>query len=77
MCIRDRGYAEPQHREKRKKIKEIFIDSKLPAEKRPEIWLCAIGNRVLWAAGVRRCAEFLVDRDTKELFKLELKQKEK
>ena len=71
------GYAEPQHREKRKKIKEIFIDSKLPAEKRPEIWLCAIGNRVLWAAGVRRCAEFLVDRDTKELFKLELKQKEK
>ena len=32
------GYAEPQHREKRKKIKEIFIDSKLPAEKRPEIW---------------------------------------
>lgn len=71
------GYAEPQHREKRKKIKEIFIDSKIPAEKRPEVWLCAIGNRVLWAAGVRRCAEFLVDRDTKELFKLELKQKEK
>lgn len=32
---------------------------------------------MLWAAGVRRCAEFLVDRDTKELFKLELKQKEK
>ena len=53
------------------------LDSKIPAEKRPEIWLCAIGNRVLWAAGVRRCAEFLVDRDTKELFKLELKQKEK
>ena len=71
------GYAEPEHRERKKKLKEIFIDSKVPADSRGKVWLCAIGSRVLWAAGVRRCADFLVDRDTKELLKLELKQKEK
>lgn len=71
------GYAEPEHRELKKKLKEILIEAKVPADSRGEVWLCVIGNRVLWAAGVRRCADFTVDRDTTELLKLELKQKEK
>lgn len=70
------GYAQPEHTEHRKKIKEIFIDSKVPAKDRDKVWLCAVGKRILWAAGVRRCADFLVDRDTSQLLKLELKQKE-
>ena len=71
------GYAEPEHSARRKKLKEIFIDSKIPSDSRDGVWLCAIGSRVLWAAGVRRCEEFLVDKDTKKLLRLELKQKEK
>ena len=70
------GYAQPEHTEYRKKIKEIFINSKVPAQDRDKVWLCAIGKRILWAAGVRRCADFPVDRDTSQLLKLELKQKE-
>ena len=70
------GYAQSEHTEHRKKIKEIFIDSKVPAKDRDKVWLCAVGKRILWAAGVRRCADFLVDRDTSQLLKLELKQKE-
>ncbi len=66
------GYHEPEHTAFTKKLKEVFIESKIPAQKREEVWLCAIGSRVLWAAGVRRCAEFLVDKDTKALLKLEL-----
>lgn len=71
------GYSQPEHREQRKKLKELFIEAKVPADSRSSVWLCAIGSRVLWAAGVRRCADFTVDRDTTELLKLELKQKEK
>ena len=66
------GYAGAERRELKKKLKEIFIDAKVPAAERDLLWLCTIGSRVLWAAGVRRCAEFLVDADTTELFRLEL-----
>lgn len=66
------GYAGAERREMKKKLKEIFIDAKVPAAERDLVWLCTIGSRVLWAAGVRRCAEFLVDADTTELFRLEL-----
>ena len=71
------GYHEPEHRAYTKKLKEIFIDSKVPADQRDGVWLCAIGGRVLWAAGVRRCAEFLVDKDTRTLLKLESVQEQR
>ena len=70
------GYHEPEHRAYTKKLKEIFIDSKVPADQRDSVWLCAIGSRILWAAGIRRCAEFLVDKDTKTLLKLESVQEQ-
>lgn len=71
------GYHEPEHRAYTKKLKEIFIDSKIPADQRDSVWLCAIGSRILWAAGIRRCAEFLVDKDTKTLLKLESVQEQR
>lgn len=85
LCIRHRtegdymvtGYHEPEHRAYTKKLKEIFIDSKIPADKRDSVLLCAIGSRILWAAGVRRCAEFLVDKDTGTILKLELVQEQR
>ncbi len=48
-----------------KKVKDYFIDEKVPREKRGRIPIVTAGGRILWIAGMRACEEFLAGADTK------------
>lgn len=43
-----------------KKLKEVFIDDKIPREKRDKIPLLARGNEILWIVGCRRSPGYAV-----------------
>ena len=38
----------------KKKLKDFFIDEKIPRSKRDEYWILASGNRVFWILGLRK-----------------------
>lgn len=54
-----------------KKLKEYFIDKKVPAGERSMIPLVAVGNTIVWVVGMRTSAQFRADQNTKELLLLE------
>ncbi|TZE81585.1 tRNA lysidine(34) synthetase TilS [Calorimonas adulescens] len=53
-----------------KKLKELFIDNKIPKEKRDHIPLIVDGDEVVWAAGVRLSERYKVDRETKNVLRI-------
>ena len=53
---------------RRKKIKEVFIDGKLPREERASYPLLAMGNEVLWVPGLRRSAHFPIKKGNPALY---------
>jgi len=53
-----------------KKLKEFFIDEKVPAEKRDEIPLVAAGSRILWVIGMRTSSDFRPDERTQSFLVL-------
>lgn len=60
------------HSGHRKKLKELLIEAKIPAQSRDSIWLFTIGSMVLWAVGVRGTVCFWADEGTKRLIKLDV-----
>ncbi len=58
----------------KKKIKDLFIDLKIPKEQRDEVLLLADGNEIVWIIGHRINYNFRVTKDTKEIVKLEYKK---
>ncbi|MBR6542329.1 MAG: tRNA lysidine(34) synthetase TilS, partial [Anaerotignum sp.] len=49
----------------RKKIKDLFIDEKVPRNERETLPLISVGEEVLWAEGLRVSENFRPDDDTK------------
>lgn len=60
---------------RRKTLKQLFIDRKVPADRRDEVTLLAMGNRVLWAVGVRAEEGLHVDENTKRILVAELRKR--
>lgn len=58
----------------RKKIKDLFIDMKIPKEARDKVLLLANGEEILWIIGYRINYEYKVTEDTKDIIKLEYKE---
>ncbi len=56
-----------------KKLKEYFIDEKIPREERDKILLVATGNEIVWVVGNKTSDKFKVNENTKYILKLELK----
>ncbi|MCX7747857.1 MAG: tRNA lysidine(34) synthetase TilS [Clostridia bacterium] len=56
-----------------KKLKEYFIDCKIPREKRDTIPLVAYGNEILWIIGYKTSDKFKVSENTKRVLKLKYK----
>ncbi len=54
-----------------KKLKEFYIDSKVPREKRGMIPLIVIGNEVVWIIGHKISDKFRVTENTKSVLKME------
>lgn len=57
----------------RKKLKDYFIDQKIPKEERDNIWLLADGSHVLWVIGWRISAAAKVEAGTKRILKVTVK----
>lgn len=56
-----------------KKIKDILIDNKIPAEDRDKIPLICDENEIIWIAGIQQNANYLVNKDSKHILYLKLK----
>lgn len=58
----------------KKKIKELFIDSKIPREQRDRIPLISFDKEVLWAIGYKTNENYKVTKDTKKVLKLQYEE---
>ena len=56
----------------RKKIQDLFVDLKIPKDKRDDIKLVAVDSEVLWVAGYRYSSRYKVSADTKNTQKVEI-----
>lgn len=54
----------------RKKIKDIFIDLKIPRQERERIPLICFENEIAWIVGYRTSESFKIDNTTKKVLKL-------
>lgn len=57
-----------------KKLKDLFIDEKIPQEKRDLIPIFAIGDQIIWVGGVRRSSHYLVKADCEKILKITLEE---
>lgn len=62
----------PMGMEGHKKLKDIFIDARVPRAERVNIPLVESGGKLIWAAGLRQAEEFKVTRSTKKILKITL-----
>lgn len=56
----------------RKKIKEYFVEEKIPRSTRETIWLLAEGAHVLWVVGKRISAHYKIDSDTQKVLEIQM-----
>ena len=55
-----------------RKLKDLFIDEKIPAEKRDSIFLFARGNDVIWVPGLRIGHSYRITEETKRVLRIRL-----
>jgi tRNA(Ile)-lysidine synthase len=61
---------------RRKKLKEYFINEKIPKEKRDRMFLLADGNHIVWIPGYRISSYYKVTEKTKHIVRVDFKDKE-
>jgi tRNA(Ile)-lysidine synthase len=59
-----------------KKLKKEFIDRKIPCDDRDSVLLVAVGQEILWAAGVRRSEEYKVQNCSGKILKISVELQE-
>ncbi|MCR5793011.1 MAG: tRNA lysidine(34) synthetase TilS [Lachnospiraceae bacterium] len=59
-----------------KKIKDYFIDNKIPRKQRDEMLLVADGSHIIWIPGYRISERYKVCENTKRILRLTLEKKE-
>jgi len=67
---RDGDVFKPYKSNGTKKLKEYFIDNKIPRHKRDSIPLIAQGNEIVWVIGYKISDKFKVTENTKNVLKL-------
>jgi tRNA(Ile)-lysidine synthase len=56
------------------KLKEFFIDHKVPRYERPGVPLLISGERVVWVVGHRISDKVKVDEETKKILRVEVRR---
>ena len=59
-----------------KKVKDIFINLKVPVEQRPEIPILCFDNEIAWIVGHKVSDKFKITKDTKNVLKITFTRKE-
>lgn len=69
---RDGDYIIVDEKGSRKKLKDFFIDKKIPREERNRICLLTRGSEVIWIVGYRISAAYKVNENSKNICKLQI-----
>lgn len=56
----------------RKKLKEYFVEEKVPREQRDEMWLLTEGAHVLWIVGMRISADYKLEQNTRKVLEIQM-----
>ena len=56
-----------------KKVKDIFIDRKIPAKQRDSVPLVCDERGIIWIAGVQQDSYYILNKDSKNIIYLSLK----
>lgn len=56
----------------RKKLKEYFVEEKVPRELRDDMWLLTEGAHVLWIVGKRISADYKLDQNTRKVLEIHM-----
>lgn len=56
----------------KKKLKEYFIDEKMPREQREKTWLLTEGAHVIWVVGGRISADYKIEPNTKRVLEVQM-----
>ncbi len=56
----------------RKKLKEYFVEEKVPRETRDTVWLLTEASHVLWVVGKRISAYYKIDSNTKKVLEIHM-----
>ncbi|MTK11371.1 MAG: tRNA lysidine(34) synthetase TilS, partial [Clostridiaceae bacterium] len=59
-----------------KKLKDLFIDLKVPKDERDRIPLICFGGEIAWVVGYRVSELFKVDKNTKKILKITIESEE-
>lgn len=76
LVIRNRKDGDritPKGMKGNKKIKDIFIDNKIPVDKRCEIPLVCDDESIVWIAGIQQNAHYILDENSNNILYLKLK----
>ena len=60
-----------------KKIKKLLKDEKVDATEREKLWLFAEGKHVIWIPGIRISEAYKVDKDTKTILEISIREEER
>ena len=53
---------------RKQKLKQYFINEKIPREIRDQIWLAADGDQIMWIIGYRQSQAYQITEKTKHVF---------
>lgn len=56
----------------RKKLKEYFIEEKIPKEQRDKVWLLAEDAHIIWVVGGRISAGYRIEENTKKILEVQI-----
>ena len=59
-----------------KKVKDIFIDLKVPIENRNEVPILCFDNEIAWLVGYKVSESFKITKETKNIIKITVSRKE-
>ncbi|MCX7903698.1 MAG: tRNA lysidine(34) synthetase TilS [Caloramator sp.] len=77
LVVRNRkegDFIYPKGLNGKKKIKDLFIDNKIPKDKRDEIPLIALGKEILWVYNIRDTKNYKIDENTKNVLKIKIER---